>query len=199
MTENVVPEPSPETVPTGRGGGGLPTRVLLACAAIGAAGGLIVAPVSVFSSSGPALAMPIVYSVLAMIKLLPGVLAQTMLQRPGVALLTGVIVGLINIPFSVHGPMVFVSLAAVGLLQEIGFAAFRYRRWDAWLFLVSNVAVGAVLAIIGWRAVATAATHPAIAAGYWGTAIVGAVVVTLLGLLIGSKVRRSGVVSLAAR
>lgn len=175
----------------------MPTRVLLACAAIGAAGGLIVAPITVFSSTGPALAMPVIYALLSMVKLLPGVLSQTLLRLPGVALLTGVIVGLINIPFSAHGPMVFVSLAGVGLLQELPAAATLYRRWNVWVMLIGNLLVGLVIAWLGWRLFAADAAHISVALGYWATAVVASIVVTLIGFAIGARVRRSGVAGLS--
>lgn len=176
----------------------MPTRTLLACAAIGAAGGLIIAPITVFSSSGPALAMPLLYGALAMVKLLPGVLAQTLLRRPGVALLTCMVVGLINISFSAHGPLVFVSLAGVGLLQEIPTALLLYRRWNAWLLVVGNLAVGLVLAWLGWRILATEATHTSMAVGYWTVSAVVAVAVAIVAFALGARVRRSGVVGAAA-
>lgn len=189
-------EPLPETAPA-KHPYRMSTRTLLACAAIGAAGGIVIAPISIFSSSGPALAMPLLYGALAMVKLLPGVLAQTMLRRPGVALLTCVIVGLVNIAFSAHGPLVLVSLAGVGLLQEIPVAALLYRRWNAWLLVAGNLLVGLVLAWLGWRILSTSATHPAVAAGYWGVSALGAVAVAWLGCAIGARVRQSGVVGAA--
>ncbi len=172
----------------------MPTRILLACAAIGAAGGLIVAPVTVFSSSGPALAIPLLYAAMAMVKLLPGALAQTLLRMPGVALLTGMIVGLINIAFSAHGPMVFISLAGVGLLQEIPAAVMLYKRWNAWVLVIGNLAVGLVLAWLGWRVLASEITHSSVAIGYWSVSAVAAVVVAFLAFALGQRVRRSGVV-----
>jgi energy-coupling factor transport system substrate-specific component len=174
------------------------TRALLACAAIGAAGGLVVAPITVFSSSGPALALPLIYALLAMVKLLPGVLAQTLLRFPGAALLTGVIVGLINIPFSAHGPMVFVSLAGIGLLQEIVPAALLYRRWGIGVLLAGSVVAGAVLGLLGWRALASSETDLTVAIGYWAVCAVAAVAVTFIGFWIGERVRRSGVVAAAS-
>jgi energy-coupling factor transport system substrate-specific component len=159
------------------------TRALLACAAIGAAGGLVVAPITVFSSSGPALALPLIYA---------------LLRFPGAALLTGVIVGLINIPFSAHGPMVFVSLAGIGLLQEIVPAALLYRRWGIGVLLAGSVVAGAVLGLLGWRALASSATDLTVAIGYWAVCAVAAVAVTFIGFWIGERVRRSGVVAAAS-
>lgn len=182
--------------PSRRGQRRTPTRILLACAAIGAAGGLIVAPITIFSSTGPALALPVIYALLSMVKLLPGVLAQTLLRLPGVALLTGVIVGLINIPFSAHGPMVFVSLAGVGLLQEIVVAVLLYRRWGLLVQLINNLVAGAAIAWLGWRLFAADATHAGVAIGYWGAAIAAIIAVTLIGYLIAARVRRSGVAGL---
>ncbi|MEF3323265.1 MULTISPECIES: ECF transporter S component [Gulosibacter] len=171
------------------------TAVLLTTAAIGAAGGMIITPVSLFSSSGPALAFPPLYAALAAVKLLPGVLAQSLIRRPGVALLAMVVVGLINIPFSTHGPMVFVSLAAVGLLQEIVFAVGLYRVWSWWMHVISNVFVIVVLAVIGLRAIATPETAPTVMATYWAVAVLSALVIVAVGLLISNAVARTGVIT----
>lgn len=173
------------------------TRSLLACAAIGAVGGLIVAPITVFSAPGPALALPLIYALLSMVKLLPGTLAQTLLRFPGAALLTGVIVGLINIPFSSHGPMVFVSLAGVGLLQEIVPAILLYRRWGIGVLITGNLVAGAVLGLLGWRVLASSATNITVAIGYWVVCAVAAIAITFIGFWIGNRVRRSGVVAAA--
>lgn len=196
MDRSPTTRPAGGQTPGARGRRRLPTRVLLACAAIGAAGGLVVAPVTLFSSTGPALAMPLLFAVLAMVKLLPGTLAQGILRRGGVALLAGMIVGLVNIPFSAHGPMVFVSLAGIGLLQEIVPALGLYRRFGGWTLLASNLLAGAVSAWLGWRLFAADGIHGAVAIGYWACAAASIVAVTLLGLAIASRVRRSGVAGL---
>ncbi|WP_257159245.1 ECF transporter S component [Corynebacterium cystitidis] len=80
------------------------TEVLMMAAAIGAAGGIIIAPISLFSSSGPALTFPPLYALLAAVKRLPGMLAQSLIRRPGVALLSMVVVGIINIPLVPTAP-----------------------------------------------------------------------------------------------
>ena len=190
-TRPAADEPRPA-----RGRRRVSTRILLACAAIGAAGGLIVAPVTLFSSAGPALAMPLLFAVLAMVKLLPGTLAQGILRRGGVALLAGMIVGLVNIPFSAHGPMVFVSLAGIGLLQEIVPALGLYRRFGSWTLLGSNLLAGAVSAWLGWRLFTAQGIHGAVAIGYWVCAAASILAVTLLAIAIASRVRRSGVAGL---
>lgn len=194
MTDTTTPDPgAPRAAAPARRR--VATRVLMTSAAIGAAGSLIIAPITAFSSGGPALALPLIYSALAAVKLLPGALALALLRRPGAALLAMTVVGLVNIPFSSHGPMVFVSLAGVGLLQEIAFALLLYRRWDAWLFYASNLIAAAVIGWLGWRAIATAATSGGMRIGYWIVLAVVAVAVTWIARALAARVARSGVLA----
>lgn len=170
----------------------LSTRYLLACAAIGAAGGLIVAPVSLVASGGPALAFPLIYAALLPVKLVPGLLAQMLLRRPGAALLTSLIVGLVNIPFSAHGPAAALALVAIGLMQEIPPAVWLYRRWSTWLLAAGSASIALALAWLGWRVISVESTVDWMRLTYWPAAALGALAITWLCAAITAGVRRSG-------
>ena len=90
-----------------RTGGGrsrfrFPTAILLTCAALGVAGGALLAPANWISTIlFPGL--PFVSVGLAGLWLLPSVIALRLLRRPLVGLLVGLLAGLVIVPFSGYG------------------------------------------------------------------------------------------------
>lgn len=171
----------------------LSTSVLLTCAAIGVATGVLQAgagAISGFVSAGA----PIVYGLILGVHVLPGVVAQELLRRPWVALLTHMIAALVAsavVPLWI-GRYIGTALL-IGGLQELIAAVSRYRRWDAWRFYLSAVIVGAVIAVAIWLA-ADVSRFP-----LWGQIVyvalfvVGPVLWTSVGLGIGTALRRAGI------
>ena len=171
----------------------LSTSVLLTCAAIGVATGVLQAgagAVSGFISAGA----PILYGLVLGVHVLPGVVAQELLRRPWVALITHLIAALVAsavVPLWI-GRYIGTALL-VGALQELIAATARYRRWEPWRFFLSAVIVGAVIAVAIWFA-ADVSRFP-----LWGQIvyvslfIVGPVAWTAVGLGIGAALRRAGV------
>ncbi|MCR2764893.1 ECF transporter S component [Microbacterium sp. zg.B48] len=169
------------------------TSVLLTCAAIGVATGVLSAgagAISGFVSAGA----PILYGLVLAIHVLPGVVAQELLRRPWVALITHMIAALVAsavVPLWI-GRYVGTALL-IGLLQE-GIAALgRYRRWESWRFFLSAVIVGVLIAVPIWFA-ADASRFV-----LWGQILyialflLGPVLWTAVGLAIGAALRRAGV------
>ncbi len=171
----------------------LSTSVLLTCAAIGVATGAISAAAG--AVSGPvSVAVPILYGLVLGVHVLPGVIAQELLRRPWVALLTHLIAALVAsavVPLWI-GRYVGTALL-IGGLQEVVAALGRYRRWESWRFFVSAVVVGVVIAVPIWFA-ADVSRFP-----LWGQIvyialfILGPVLWTAVGLGIGTALRRAGV------
>ncbi len=118
------------------------TRLLLTCAAIGVASAILLLPVFSFFSY-PAIAIaPLAYTALLGVWFFGGVLIQSLTHRPGVALITSFIAGLVLGPLTPYGWSTVASTVTVGLCQELPFLATLYRRWPAWLFYVSNGLIG---------------------------------------------------------
>ncbi|WP_251454552.1 ECF transporter S component [Microbacterium sp. Marseille-Q6648] len=171
----------------------LSTSILLTCAAIGVATGILQAAAGAIS--GPiSAAVPIVYGLVLGIHVLPGVIAQELLRAPWVALVTHLVAALVAsavVPLWI-GRYVGTALL-IGALQEGIAALARYRRWEPWRFFVSAVIVGAVIAVAIWFA-ADVARFP-----FWGQAVyvalfaVGPVAWTAVGLGAGAALRRAGV------
>jgi len=171
----------------------LSTSVLLTCAAIGVATGALSAGAGAISGPVSA-AVPILYGLVLGVHVLPGVIAQELLRRPWVALITHLIAALVAsavVPLWI-GRYIGTALL-IGALQE-GIAALgRYRRWEPWRFFVSAIVVGVVIAVPIWFA-ADVSRFP-----LWGQIvyialfIIGPVAWTAVGLAIGAALRRAGV------
>jgi energy-coupling factor transport system substrate-specific component len=171
----------------------LSTSVLLTCAAIGVATGVLSAGAGAISGPVSA-ALPILYGLVLGVHVLPGVVAQALLRRPWVALITHLIAALVAsavVPLWI-GRYVGTALL-IGGLQE-GIAALgRYRRWESWRFYLSAVIVGVVIAVPIWFAadVSRFALWGQIV--YIALFVLGPVLWTAVGLAIGAALRRAGV------
>lgn len=169
------------------------TSTLLICAAIGVGTGALQAGAGALGGVVSA-AVPLMYGLVLGIHVLPGVIAQELLRRPWVALLTHFIAALVGAAFvPVWIPRYIGTALLIGGLQE-GIAALgRYRRWEPWRFFLSAIVVGAVIAALIWFA-ADVSRFP-----LWGQIVyvamflLGPVVWTAAGLGIGAALRRAGV------
>jgi energy-coupling factor transport system substrate-specific component len=123
----------------------LSTRLLLTCAAIGVAGGLVFGVVG-YLHPVVLLTAPVLYGALIGVYFFPGVVAQSLLRRGGVALLTGTIAGLAA---SAIDPVNLWRHVAVGLLigalQELPFLVTGYRYWRGWVFALAAAIAGVVM------------------------------------------------------
>lgn len=171
----------------------LPTRVLLVCAAIGVATGLLggiagwLTPVIIAT-------VPIVYGFVLGVHVVPGIIAQTVLRLPWVALLTHVLAALVSSAIAPQFALQFLGTAVLfGGIQEAVAAVTRYRVWRAWRFFVSAAIIGALIAVaVGF--IAHLSTLPAWAGvTYLVLAVLGPLVWTAAALAIGAALRRTGV------
>lgn len=118
------------------------TRLLLSCAAIGAAGGLVVAalnwgllllPQTWFAYS--------LYAVTLGVWGLAALVAVALFRAPGVGLLTMVFAGVVNL-VTPNGFAMLVNFLLAGLIIELPFLVTRYRRWsDGYVRSASIVAL----------------------------------------------------------
>lgn len=171
----------------------LTTRVLLTCAAIGVAPGLL-GGIAGWITPGLLLVAPFLYGLVLGVHVLPGIIAQETLRLPWVALLTHVLAALVASAMAPQWSGRFLGTAILfGGIQELVAAATRYRVWRAWRFFISAIIIGVVIAV----AVAFAA-HIATMA-LWAqvtslvVAVLGPVLWTAAGLGIGVGLRRAGI------
>jgi energy-coupling factor transport system permease protein len=171
----------------------LSTSVLLTCAAIGVAAGVLQAGAGAISlpiSAG----LPILYGLVLGVHVLPGVIAQELLRTPWVALITHLVAALVAsavVPVWI-GRYVGTALL-IGGLQELIAAASRYRRWEPWRFFLSAVIIGVVIAAAIWFAADLAKFPLWGQIVYVGLFVIGPVLWTAVGLWIGHALRRAGV------
>ena len=176
----------------------LTTSVLLTCAAIGVATGVLgglagwLTPVILAT-------VPILYGIILGAHVLPGIIAQELIRLPWVALISHVVAALVASAMAPQWAPRFIGTAILfGGIQEAVAALTRYRVWVAWRFFISALAIGVVVAV----AVAFAAhlsTLPFWAQiTYLVVAVLGPVGWTAVGLGVGSGLRRAGVARSAA-
>lgn len=172
----------------------LPTRVLLICAAIGVATGLIggiagwVTPILLASP------LLFLYGLVLGSHVLPGIIAQEVLRRPFVALITHLIAALVSSAFNPAWALRFIGTALLfGAIQEGVAALTRYRAWGAWRFFVSAALIGVVVAVAVFFA-AHLGTMPLWAQlTYLTISVLGPIAWTAIGLAVGTALSRAGV------
>lgn len=171
----------------------LTTRVLLVCAAIGVATGILggiaglITPIVIVGA-------PYLYGLVLGSHVLPGIIAQEVLRRPFVALVTHVFAALISSAFNPAWTLRFIGTALLfGAIQEGIAALTRYRSWGPWRFFISAAIIGVIVAVVVFFAV-DLATFPLWAEiSYLAIAVLGPIAWTAAGLAIGSSLSRAGV------
>lgn len=171
----------------------LPTRVLLICAAIGVATGILGGVAGLVTTGVLALA-PWAYGLVLGSHVLPGIIAQQVLRRPFVALITHVFAALISSAFAPMWALRFLGTALLfGAIQEGVAALTRYRAWGAWRFFISAGVIGVFVAVVVFFAADMASLDPWAQITYLAISVLGPVAWTAAGLSIGSALRRAGV------
>ncbi|MCG7417153.1 MULTISPECIES: ECF transporter S component [Microbacterium] len=171
----------------------LSTRVLLVCAAIGVGTGILGGAAGWLTLVVLATA-PWAYGLVLGSHVLPGIIAQQVVRRPWVALLTHVLAALVASAMAPQWTFRFLGTAVLfGGIQEGVAALTRYRVWATARFFVSAVIIGAVVAVAVWFAADIGALAPWAQVTYLVVGVVGPVAWTALGLAIGSGLRGAGV------
>nr|WP_236779056.1 ECF transporter S component [Agromyces seonyuensis] len=165
----------------------------MSCAAIGVAGGLVEAG-SGYLALVMAAVVPWLYGVTIGLHFLPSVVALALLRRPWVAIITGVVAGLIASAFAPMWIGRFVGTGLlIGALVELPFLLTRYRNWKPWLFYASAAVAGLILAIAVFIGLGAEHYPPAVWAIALPLYIASPVFFTWIGLLVANALRRAGV------
>ncbi|MCT9819271.1 ECF transporter S component [Microbacterium sp. W1N] len=171
----------------------LPTRVLLVCAAIGVATGLVGGIAGVLTPVVLATA-PFAYGLLLGSHVLPGIIAQEVLRRPLVAILTHLVAALVASAFNPAWAGRFIGTALLfGAIQEGVAALTRYRAWGPWRFFISGGIIGVLVAVVVFFVAHLSALPPWAQIAYLVLSVAGPVAWTALALAIGTALRRAGV------
>lgn len=136
---------------------------------------------------------PYAYGVVTGAYLVPGVIAQSLLRRPGIALVTATLCGIATAPFIPNGFSYIGAFALIGALQEVPFLIARYRRWDAWIHLVTAAAAGIATGVVVFVLLGTERAQPVVQIVEPLSFLLGFLVFTALGLAVARGVERTGV------
>lgn len=169
-----------------------PTAILLTCAALGVAGGILLAPANWISTIlFPGL--PFVSVGLAGLWLLPSVVALRLLRRPLVGLLVGLLAGLVIVPFSGYG---FGSVATNlwwAAFTELPFLFVLWRYWGTWLHYLGAAIVGIVYPVLAWASFDLGSFEVSLQITFFAVTLASCLGATALGVLIADRLRRAGV------
>jgi energy-coupling factor transport system substrate-specific component len=168
------------------------TRLLLSCAAIGVAGGLLFIVNSYIGGTVNAV-VPVLYGFTLGVYFVPGAIAQALFRRGGVALLVAVISGLVSAAFQPLGFGAALIAVGIGALQELPFLVTRYRVWRAWLFVAGAAVSGVVLAVGMYRLVGAHDLDALGAVLLLAGSFVSPIAFTLLGLALARALAATGV------
>jgi energy-coupling factor transport system substrate-specific component len=171
----------------------LNTRALLICAAIGVATG-IVAGIASAVTIGVIAVTPYLYGLVLGSHVLPGIIAQEVMRRPLVALITHLFAALVGMAFNPAWAMRFIGTALLfGAIQEGVAALTRYRAWGRWRFYVSAVIIGGIVAAVVALVVDLGTMESWVQVSYLAISVLGPVVWTAVGIAIGDALRRAGI------
>lgn len=171
----------------------LSTSVLLTCAAIGVATGVVGGIAGVITPAVLALGA-MFYGLVLGAHVLPGIIAQEVLRMPWVALITHVIAALVASAFALPFATRFLGTALLfGGIQEGVAALTRYRAWGPWRFFISASIIGVIVAVAVAFVVDLSSQPFWARALYLVLAVLGPIAWTAVALWVGAALRRAGV------
>lgn len=174
------------------------TRILLICAAIGVAFGAIGIGNSVLMAA-LFLSAPPFYPVLSGVYILPGIVAVTLLRRPGVAILAQVLAGLVALGATSALMAPGLAFLLYGAVLEIAFLVTRYRSWTPWPVFIAAALVGILNAVSSFTLLDMSSQPVAVRILAPITIIVATLLWAALGRGLGLALRRTGVGRLPER
>jgi len=171
----------------------LSTRVLLTCAAIGVATGVL-GGIAGWLTIVTISVAPIVYGFVLGVHVIPGIIAQETLRLPWVALLTHLLAALVASAMAPQWVLRFLGTAVLfGGIQEAVAALTRYRVWAPWRYFISAGVIGVLVAVVVAFA-AHLSTLPLWAQiAYLVLAVLGPIAWTAAALGVGRGLRQAGV------
>lgn len=172
------------------------TAYLLTCAAIGVAGGIVLA-FGWWVSLALFAAVPFASVAIAGLWVLPAVIALRLLQRPLAGLLVGLISGLVLAPF--YTITAVATTLFWSFFPELPFLATLYRRWNTPLHYAGAIVVGVVYPIFAAVSFDLWAMTPVMIALFIALCVFSCVAGTWLGIVIADRLRDAGVATLARR
>ena len=170
------------------------TRILLSAAAVGVAGGVLAAGAG-YAAGIMAAVLPVAYGLTVGAHFLPSVIGLAVLRRPGMALLTGLIAGLVASAFAPQWILRYLGTGLlVGALIELPFLITRYKIWSGWMYYVSAGFAGLILGAGVLVALGVNYFAPLTQFIYISMFVLSPALFTWMGRLIAAALERTGVV-----
>lgn len=174
------------------------TSYLLTCAAIGVATALLLIPATAFSVLTYA-TLPPVSALVTGAWVIGFVVAMRLLERPGAAVVTGLISGLVTAPLSASGPAIIITNVMFAAVVELPFLVTAYRRWGRGLYYGAAVALTVVYGAWTMTAADMQAFPWWVLALYAAALLASSLAGVALGIVVADGLRRAGVARLARR
>ena len=175
-----------------------PTRYLLTCAALGAAGGILLIPANNVAAAVSA-TLPPLYAAIVGVWILPVIAGLALLRRPGVGVLVALLSSLVTVPFTPYGARSLITGVMIGVALELPFALARYRYWRPWLFFVAALIVGALYAGVSFNSLDLVTFPTGVQVAFVALLLASLVASGALGLWLARAIERTGVVRGLAR
>lgn len=169
-----------------------PTAILLTCAALGVAGGILLAPanwVSTLLFAG----LPFVSVAIAGLWLLPSVIALRLLRTPLVGLLVGLLAGLVIAPLSGYGFRSIATNLWWAAFAELPFLFVLWRYWGTWLHYLGAAVVGVLYPILAWQSFDLGSVGLGLQLAFFAITLGSCLGGTALGIVIADRLRGAGV------
>lgn len=132
-----------KTVQPRRGGlANWTTRDILVTAAIALVFAIALLPLYLFAPIIDVTFGPVSRRLLAGAFFIPAFLVLQATHRPGTAVISGLLMGLAQTPFTPLGPVLIIGSALFGLIGELPFLFTRYRRFGLPFMLISGALIG---------------------------------------------------------
>jgi energy-coupling factor transport system substrate-specific component len=165
-------------------------------AAIGVALGIALIPLFYAATAFLAAAGPLGVWAVGGLYTIPGLMSLYVTRRPGAAVLNGLFVGLVQLPFTPVGFVVLIQTLVRGLACELPFLATRYRRFGLPALMVGGALAQLLTLALAWVPYGIPALSPVLQAVIVAvTAISGAVLGGLPAKALSDALAKSGVLS----
>lgn len=138
---------------------------------------------------------PFAYEIVYGIWFSAATLAAYIMQKPGVAFVSEVLASFLELLMgNIGGPLVVIAGILQGLGTELGFAVFKYRKFDFLSMSISGVFAAIITFLWGFVQAGYALLKPSLLIAMLAVRILSAVVFSgLLSKLIGDGVAKTGV------
>ena len=176
--------------------GKVSTAYLMTCAAIGVAGGVMLA-FAWWLSTALFATVPFASVAIAGLWMMPAVIALRLIRRPFAGLLVGLVSGLVLTPFYTAGAIATTLFWA--FFPELPFLVTIYRRWSRWLHYAGAVVAGVAYPILAAQSFNLWAMAFPVLVAFFVLCTVSCLVATWGGIVIADRLAAAGVARLARR